>query len=134
MRVIDTSLLSPELIFTASRSDGPGGQHVNKVSSKITLRFDVDASVILSQEEKDIIKNKLGRRLTKEGVIIISSQASRSQLQNKEDVASKFDGLLLKALEPVKPRKKTKPSKASKEKRIQGKKLQSDKKKWRQRP
>src|SRR5262245_38657225 len=85
-RTLDARNLNSELELTASRSDGPGGQNVNKVSSKITLRFNVRESVLLSQEEKDRIIAKLGNRLTKEGALLLSSSEHRSQLQNKQEV------------------------------------------------
>lgn len=133
-RLINTSLLYPELDFTASRSGGPGGQNVNKVNSKISVRFDVPHSEILTQEEKDILMQRLSSFLTKEGILQISSQESRSQLENKEAVVAKLDALLAKAFEKRKIRKKTKPSKIAVQKRIQSKKHLSEKKKWRQKP
>lgn len=133
-RLINTSLLYPELDFTASRSGGPGGQNVNKVNSKISVRFDVPHSEILTQEEKDILLQRLSSFLTKEGILQISSQESRSQLENKEAVVAKLDALLAKAFEKRKIRKKTKPSKIAVQKRIQSKKHLSEKKKWRQKP
>lgn len=133
-RLINTSLLYPELDFTASRSGGPGGQNVNKVNSKISVRFDVPHSEILTQEEKDILLQRLSSFLTKEGILQISSQESRSQLENKEAVVAKLDALLAKAFEKRKIRKKTKPSKIAVQKRIQSKKRLSEKKKWRQKP
>jgi len=133
-RKIDSKLLTSETEFNASRSDGPGGQNVNKVNSKITLRFDVSLSSILTAEEKDLLHRKLLGQLTKDGVLIIHAKESRSQLQNKEEVIAKFDRILIKAQERIKPRKKTKPSKTSKEKRITGKKINAEKKRWRQKP
>jgi len=133
-RTLDTLLLAPELEYTASRSDGPGGQNVNKVSSKITLRFSVRDSQILSPEEKEVLVRKLATRLTKDHVLILSSQAHRSQLQNKADVGEKLNSLLLIALNVEKTRKKTRASKTSREKRKFSKMLNSEKKKWRQKP
>ena len=133
-RAINAFLLNSELDFTASRSDGPGGQNVNKVNSKITLRFDIRNSTILTQAEKSLLLQKLRSRITNEGVLIMSSQESRSQLANKDIVVAKFDEWISKALQPVKARKKTKPSKSSAESRIKSKKLRSEKKKWRQNP
>ena len=133
-RRIDSKLLSSELEFIASRSDGPGGQNVNKVNSKITLRFDVTLSAILTVEEKETLQRKLSTRLTKDGVLVLHAKESRSQLQNKEDVMIKLDDILAKAFAIVKARKKTRPSKNAKEKRIQGKKINAEKKKWRQNP
>ena len=133
-RKIDSKLLQSELEFNASRSDGPGGQNVNKVNSKITLRFDVAHSATLTAEEKELLLTKLGNHLTKDGVLIIHAKESRSQLQNKEDVISKLDAIFGKAQVKVKPRKKSRPSKTAKEKRIQSKKINGEKKKWRQKP
>jgi ribosome-associated protein len=133
-RVLDAQLLHRELEFTASRSDGPGGQNVNKVSSKITLRFSVRDSQVLTQEEKELIGKKLGNKLTKEGVLILSSQAHRSQLQNKIDVEEKLTALLLVAQNVEKTRKKTRRTKSSREKSKFSKMLNSEKKKWRQKP
>jgi ribosome-associated protein len=124
--------LQHELIFKVSRSGGPGGQNVNKVNSKVTVTFDVARSVALLPEEKEIILQKLASKLTIDGVLILSAQESRSQLENKQTVLSKMDKLLTKAFEGKKPRKATKPSKSSVQKRIKSKKQHSEKKKWRQ--
>ena len=134
LRKLDAKFLNSELEYTASRSDGPGGQNVNKVSTKITLRFNVRDSQLLNEEEKDLILRKLATRLTKDGVLILSGQASRSQLQNKLDVEEKLNSLLLIALNVEKTRKGTKPTKSSREKRKFSKMLNSEKKKWRQKP
>ena len=133
-RMITAETLGRELIFTASRSDGPGGQNVNKVNSKVTLKFDVVRSEILSPAEKDIISKKLASRLTKEGILVLSAQENRSQLQNKEAVIVKLEKILKKAFEKKKVRKATKPSKGSIQERINKKKQLSEKKKWRQKP
>ena len=83
-RTLNVDLLSSEIVFNASRSGGPGGQNVNKVNSKVTLQFDVVNSQILTEEEKSILKAKLASRMTREGVLLIHAQESRSQLDNKE--------------------------------------------------
>jgi ribosome-associated protein len=132
--MIRAEKLAGELRFTASRSDGPGGQNVNKVNSKITLKFDVVHSNLLSAEEKEIIVKRLGSQLTKDGVLVLTAQESRSQLANKETVMLKLDNLLQRAFEKRKVRKRTKPSKGSVQERIQMKKKLSEKKKWRQKP
>lgn len=124
--------LQSELSFSVSRSGGPGGQNVNKVNSKVTLKFDVAQSNVLTDEEKEVILRKLGARLTTDGVLLLTSQESRSQLDNKQTVMLKFDSLLTKAFEKKKPRKATKPSKGAVQKRIKSKKQHSEKKKWRQ--
>ncbi len=133
-RIINVSLLYNELDFTASRSGGPGGQNVNKVNSKISLRFDVPHSQILTEEEKQTIMQRLSAYLTKDGVLYLSSQEKRSQLENKEAVVAKLQALLTKAFETKKRRKRSKPTKAAIQKRIKSKKLVSEKKKWRQKP
>lgn len=117
-----------EFRFSTSRSGGPGGQNVNKVSSKVELRFNVFNSNLLSTEEKEIIKFKLVNKINGEGDLILVSQTERSQLANKEKVIDKFYSILVKALTPIKKRKPTKPSKTSKEKRLAGKKINAEKK------
>lgn len=126
--------LSDELVFTTSKSGGPGGQHVNKVETKVTLRFDVLQSKVLSALEKVQIVGFLSRYLTKEGVLVLSAQASRSQFDNKQMVVDKFDALLRSAFTKKKIRKSTKPSAGSVKKRLASKKAHSEKKKWRQSP
>jgi ribosome-associated protein len=126
-----TSIL-PELTFTSSRSSGPGGQNVNKVNSKVTLQWNISQSSVTTREEKEIIQHKLASHITREGVLQLTSQEARSQLQNKEAVVQKLEKLLSKAFTKKKTRKPTKPSKAAKQKRIQQKKLRGEKKKWRQ--
>jgi ribosome-associated protein len=120
--------LTRELIFTASRSSGPGGQNVNKVSTKVELRFDIPHSILLSEEEKEILLNILKKKINSEGVLIIVSQSERSQLKNKEKTVDKFYTLLKKSLTPVKKRKRTIPGAAAKEKRLEEKKMQAEKK------
>jgi ribosome-associated protein len=120
--------LETEFILSASRSSGPGGQNVNKVSSKIELRFNLYTSALLTEEEKNIIAQKLANRLNNEGELIIVSQSERSQLQNKEIAIERFYSLLEESLKPIKKRKATKPSLASKLRRLEHKKLHSKKK------
>ncbi len=131
-RKLNYLLLENELNFSSSRSSGPGGQNVNKVNTKVTVRFDVNASTILTVEEKETLLLKLSTRLTKDGVIILSAQDKRSQLQNKEAVIVKLEKLFAKAFEKRKKRKATEPSKASKHKRLETKKRDAEKKQWRQ--
>ena len=133
-RSITASLLFNELDFTASRSGGPGGQNVNKVNSKISVKFDVVRSQILTEEEKAIIVRNLSTHLTKDGVLMLSAQDKRSQLENKQTVIEKLERLIARAFEKKKIRKPTKVSKSAIQKRITSKKLHSEKKKWRQSP
>lgn len=134
MRKITAGLLARELIFTTSRSGGPGGQNVNKVNSKVTLQFDVPGSQVLTAEEKTTLLEKLSSRMTREGFLMLSAQESRSQIANKETVIEKFDALLAKAFLKKKTRKPTKPSKNARQERLKRKKVVSDKKKWRRKP
>lgn len=124
--------VTPELEFTASKSGGPGGQNVNKVNSKITLRFNVNGSQLLSEEEKEKIKEKLFNRITNDGELLISAQSKRTQLQNKEAAIIKFNQLMGKAFSRRKFRKATKPTRSSVKKRLKNKKMHSEKKKLRQ--
>lgn len=124
--------LSAEFQFATSRSSGPGGQNVNKVNSKVELRFDIAHSEILTLEQKETLLQKLASKITSDGILCVVSQRDRSQLANKEDVISKFYALLARALKPQKPRKKTKPSKTSVEKRLTGKRIKAEIKQSRQ--
>lgn len=121
----------PELQFSASRSSGPGGQNVNKVNSRVELRFSVSQSALLNDNEKDILLKKLKNRINSDGELLITVQADRSQLKNKEEAIEKFLELIAKALTPRKPRKSTRPTKASVEKRLETKKQLSEKKLFR---
>lgn len=133
-RSITVVLLGNEISFSASRSSGPGGQNVNKVNTKVTLKFDVPNSQVLTLEEKTLISAKLFNKLTSESVLLLTAQDKRSQLQNKEAVIIKFERLLAKVFEKKKVRKPTKPSKGSVQQRIKNKKEHSEKKKWRKTP
>jgi ribosome-associated protein len=115
--------LQKEFIFAASRSGGPGGQNVNKVSSKIELRFNILLSTAFNEEEKELIFRKLKNKINKEGELIIVSQVERSQLLNKEVAIDKFYDLVSRALTVQQKRKSTKPTKASKVRRLEGKKI-----------
>lgn len=124
-------LLLRETEFRADRSSGAGGQHVNKVSTKITLSFSIPASRVLTEEEKGKLLSRLGSKLTSDGVLIIRSGESRSQVTNKEEAKQRFMTMLNAALRERKKRKATRPSKGSKEKRIQDKKHRGEVKRWR---
>lgn len=124
----------PELTFTTSRSSGPGGQHVNKLETRVTLRFRPSDSYVLTVEEKEHLLKKWSAKLTNDGVFVIHSEKYRTQLRNKEDTIIKFRQAIVRAFTIPKARKATKPSKASIRKRIDGKKKLSEKKNRRKPP
>lgn len=114
-----------ELSFSASRSSGPGGQHVNKVSTRITLWFDVGRSESLSPEQKERIFSRLKTRITKEGRLFTISQRHRSQTANREAAVGRFIELLQDALTDAPPRKETRVSRQARQKRLDDKKHQA---------
>jgi len=116
------------------RSSGAGGQHVNKTSSKVVLTFSIDNSVDLSFNEKQLLIKKLQSRLTTNNELILECSETRSQHKNKDLVFERFKGIILAGLIKPKKRKKTKPTKASKFKRLREKKIHSDKKIGRRKP
>lgn len=126
--VLDQDQILTELQFKAIRSSGPGGQHANKVSSKVELTFDSPASNGLSEREKKRLQLKLDSKLTKDGLLIVQCDESRSQHKNKELVIKRFLLLLKKSLTIPKKRKRSKPTRSSIEKRLRGKKINSLKK------
>ncbi|HET7546001.1 MAG TPA: alternative ribosome rescue aminoacyl-tRNA hydrolase ArfB [Polyangiaceae bacterium] len=117
-----------ELRWTAVRASGPGGQNVNKVSSKVDLRFDFEHSSALSAELKARLRVKAAARLDAEGQLQITSQATRNQSDNLEDARQKLAALLRAAMATPKVRRKTKPSRAKKAKRVAEKRVHSEKK------
>ncbi|RJP94617.1 MAG: aminoacyl-tRNA hydrolase [Desulfobacteraceae bacterium] len=132
IQITDTLLIDEdELTFTASRSAGPGGQNVNKVNTRITLWFNVIASPSLSSEQKVRILSGLSTRISKDGVLRVVAQSSRSQLTNRETAIERFVILLQDVLTDQPPRKKTKVSRQAKARRIDEKKQHGIKKKQR---
>ena len=114
-----------ELEFVASRSGGPGGQNVNKVSSRVTLRFDLERTMALSPEQRSRIRARLASRINKDGVLQVTSQVTRSQDLNREDAVARFAELLRAALHQDKRRVATRATRSSKEQRLQEKKIRT---------
>ncbi len=123
--------LDKEVKYRTSRSGGAGGQSVNKVATKVELLFEVEKSMILSDEQKTVVLAKLKNRISSEGLLILQCSETRSQLKNKGIVFNRFIELLKETLKPKKKRKPTKPSKSSVKRRLKSKKIQSDKKQQR---
>jgi ribosome-associated protein len=121
-----------ELEWDFVRSSGPGGQNVNKVSTAVQLRFNVIGSPSLPEDVKQRLVKLAGRRMTKEGELIIDARQYRYQERNREDALARLVDLIEKATKKPKPRKKTAPSLGSKMKRLEGKRQQGEKKRLRQ--
>ena len=130
--IVNIPDLSSEFQFLTSRSSGPGGQNVNKVNSKVELRFDIRNSSLLTDDQKEILLVKLATKITSEGILSVVSQRDRSQLANKENAIEKLYLILSKALKPIKPRKSTRPTKGSVERRLTTKRIKSEIKQNRQ--
>ncbi len=120
-----------ELGFSASRSSGPGGQHVNKTESRIQVRWNVRDTVALSDFLKNRVLVALASRLTEGGDLLLASETHRSQHRNREEVVQRLAALVREALVPPRPRKKTKPTRASRQKRLDNKHRRSEVKKGR---
>lgn len=125
---IDDSLTVPraELTYRATRSGGPGGQHVNTSSTRVELTWNVDASPSLSEEQRARIREKLANRISGEGVLLLAASEHRSQHQNREAVTERFVELVRRSLVVPKARKKSRPSRAAREARLHAKRRRSE--------
>ena len=118
----------PEITFQTSRSSGPGGQNVNKVESRVELRWNLPHSQVLTLIQKELILEKIAGQLTAEGYLLVVAQDDRSQLRNKEIALARFHQLLQKSLRRPKPRRATRPSAGAVRQRLESKKRQGEKK------
>ena len=131
---MNTTEIIKELNFKATRSSGAGGQHVNKTSSKIELTFDLKNSLSLSENEKELLTAKLSSKLTKENILILFCEETRSQHRNKDIAIKRFLSVLKTNLMRPKKRRITKPSKGAMTRRVETKKRTSFKKALRKKP
>jgi ribosome-associated protein len=123
-----------ELVFVASRSSGPGGQHVNRTETKVTLLFDLEGSGSLTVGQKRRLRERLATRISREGILRVTSQKHRSREANRKAAVERFADLLEWALAEARPRKPTRPGAAARARRLEGKRRRAETKQGRARP
>ncbi len=117
-----------EIVLLTSRSSGPGGQHVNRTESKVELHWNLEESCVFDDAHKALLRERIGRRLTASGELVMTCQATRSQLKNRSIVEQRFLDLIERSLKPRKKRIATRPTRSSVEKRLKAKKARGEKK------
>lgn len=122
----DLVIPEAEISWATSPSSGPGGQNVNKVETRVTLRFDLASSPSLQEEHKERIRERLAGRINKAGVLRVTSQKHRTQAANRQAARERFAELLAEALEPRAPRKRTRVPGAAKRRRVQAKRRRGE--------
>jgi ribosome-associated protein len=128
------SIPRSELEFRTSRSSGAGGQHVNKTSSRVEISWNILGSIALSEEQRELLMQRLGSRVSEEGAVRVVASDTRSQLRNRQAAEQRLGDLIAKSLTVQKKRKPTRKPRAANEARLTEKKKHSDKKRIRQRP
>jgi ribosome-associated protein len=128
------SIPRDEVAYATSRSSGPGGQNVNKVETRVTLLFDLEASRTLSDEQRGRLRRRLATRITRRGVLRVVSQRHRTQAANRKAVDERFTQLLADALTVRKPRRETRSPESAKRRRLEDKKQRSQLKRMRRKP
>ncbi len=114
-----------EISFSFSRSSGSGGQHVNKVNTRVTLHFDINASTGLTDRQKQLVRQRLAGRISRRGILLLHADRRRSQRANREEALARFAALLRQALQQKKVRRRTYPGRGARERRLQAKRLRS---------
>lgn len=123
-----------EVELSYARSGGPGGQHVNKTASKVQLRWNARTSSALSDADRELLEKRLASKLTKDGELVVASEKHRDQGRNVDDAVERFALLVRRAIRRPTPRKKTRPSRAARERRLRSKRHRSDLKRQRRAP